>query len=458
MKHTILILLAALTSASYSYGQNTFGLTQNYWSSKGFLDRLMGSYGFSGEIEPSISEEEAALFRDQIVPMMQAGQVDSAIQTLATALTPESSAQLDFNLGNLFFQRENFPRALQYYNQAVGKFENFLRVYRNMGFVHVRSEQFDEAVVSLLKVIELGEGDGDTYGLLAFCYMNREQYGAAESAYRNAILLDPNSVDWRNGLIQCLVQAGRSDEAIILLEDAILADPKEAAYWQLQTDAFVSTRQYDRAIGNLEMLKRLGLSDAVTMKLLGELYMRERLPESALGAFKLALEAESKLSTEDYVRIAQTFLVQGNYDETESFVEQMESTVDLSSTEKIEILNLKSKLYLNTGRTDEAAKILQQLIDRDPNNGEALILLAEYNADKEQFEKAGFLYERATKVDDYAAEAYLDYAQMRVTQKQYAKAVPLLRSYLRLKPSNRVERYLESVERAAAQAAANENI
>ena len=113
-------------------------------------------------------------------------------------------------------------------------------------------------------------------------------------------------------------------------------------------------------------------------------------------------------------------------------------------------------MLINSGRAEEASEILNQLISRDPNNANAIMTLAVYHERKSEFEKAAFLYERATKNRDLdvSAEAYLAYAQMRVGQKMYDKALPLLRSYLDLKRNTRVERYLESVERAAAQAAA----
>ena len=111
-------------------------------------------------------------------------------------------------------------------------------------------------------------------------------------------------------------------------------------------------------------------------------------------------------------------------------------------------------MFLGTGRADEAAVILQQLIDRDPNNGEALMSLASYHSGKSAYEKAAFLYERAIKIDEYEKEALLAYAEMRVAQKEYAKAIPLLRRYLRIERNSSVERYLESIERVAAQIAA----
>ncbi|MEM7674025.1 MAG: tetratricopeptide repeat protein [Verrucomicrobiota bacterium] len=456
MKSLIKAILLSQACAIGALAQPTPQLTQNYWNSQDFIDRFMGAYGFDGDIEPSVNEEEAAVLRDTVSPLLQSGQIDAAIQQLASALTPDSSAAMDFTLGNMFYQKAQYGRARQYYRQAINKFKNFLRAYKFLAVVDVQDGRYDSAIQSFLKVIELGQGDALTYGMLGFCYMNKEQFGAAESAYRDAILLNPDELDFRNGLIQCLYEAGRYAEAITLLEDAILADPTKVQYWIMQTQALTNTKQFQRAIGNLEMIKRMGLATASTANLLGELYLNESLYDSALGAFKLALESKEKLRNIDYIRIAQTFLAIGSYSEAEEYVTSLEGTLDLDNDQKILVLNIKSDIYLDTDRRAEASEILQELIGRDPSNGPALLSLAEYNWDEMKYEQAAFYYERATKLEDFAAEAYLDFAQMRAAQKKYADAIPLLREHLRIKPSTRVTRYLENLERAAAQAAANE--
>lgn len=457
MKTTTIMLGIALLAGGAAVAQPKIELTKSYWTSQDFIDRFVGLYGFDGDIEPKISEEEASLLSGTIVPLMQQGQLDAAIQQLATAITPETSAALEFSLGSMFYEKGDYGRARQYYNQAIRKFGNFMRAYLIRGFIDVQEAKYDAAIEAFLKVIEFGKGDAATYGMLGFSFMNKEQFGAAESAYRDAILLDPENVDFRNGLIQVLYQSGRYNEAITLLEDAILAEPNKVAYWEMQTQAYIDTGAYDKAIGNLEMVKRLGLAKAPTMNLLGELYRSEGLYDSALASFKLSLAAEDKLPPKSYVNVAQTFLALGEFEESEEFVSEIEASgLELPSNLKIDVLNIKSQIYLNTNREAESAKLLQELIDMDPNNGKALILLANYNWRQDQFEKAAFLFERAAKIDEYAAEAYLDYGQMRADQGKFSEAAEMIREHLRIKSSGNVQRYLESLERAAAQAAANE--
>ena len=457
MKNLILSTLATCVLASSVPAQSEiFTLTSEYWTSERFLDRFMGTYGVIEDIEPDITEEEAAVFQT-LVPLLQQGQIEAAIQQLATAITPESSAALDFTLGNLFFEKGQANRALSYYQNALRKFPNFVRVHKNIAFVHVRGEAWDKAVPALLKSIELGQEDSDTYGLLAFAYLMEKKYASAESAYKNALTLDPESVDWRNGLIRVLIESGQFDRGILLLDEAILKTPEVADYWLMQTDAFVSSGQTDKAIANLEMIKRLGFATGATMELLGKIYLREGLPTSAFEAFTASIESNDPLGTDAYLGLAETFVLLGNFEEAEKFLEEIEEEAELSNKEQITFLGIKGEMLINSGRAEEASEILNQLISRDPNNADAIMTLAVYHERKSEFEKAAFLYERATKNRDLdvSAEAYLAYAQMRVGQKMYDKALPLLRSYLDLKRNTRVERYLESVERAAAQAAAS---
>ena len=59
----------------------------------------MASYGVKSGVEPKISIEEKELF-DELIPQIQADP-KQAVLTLTGAITPDSSAALDFTLANL---------------------------------------------------------------------------------------------------------------------------------------------------------------------------------------------------------------------------------------------------------------------------------------------------------------------------------------------------------------------
>ena len=77
----------------------------------------------------------------------------------------------------------------------------------------MRTGDMPAAIRALTKMIELGGGDGLTYGLLGQAYASQNDFLSAESAYRQALLLSPDSLDWKLGLTRCLFKQQRYELA-----------------------------------------------------------------------------------------------------------------------------------------------------------------------------------------------------------------------------------------------------
>ena len=90
-------------------------------------------------------------------------------------------------------------------------------------------------------------------------------------------------------------------------------------------------------------------------------------------------------------------------------------------------------------------RTLEQIIDRDPLDGESLLLLADYNGRNDEAEKAELFFQRAEQLDDFEVRAKVAHAQFLVHRSQYAKAVPLLKSAQAKRPRDSVQRYLDQV-------------
>jgi len=58
-------------------------------------------------------------------------------------------------------------------------------------------------------------------------------------------------------------------------------------------------------------------------------------------------------------------------------------------------------------------------------------------------------YERAARIDAFAANAKVKIAQVYVGQSRFSEALPLLREAQSLKPREDIARYIEQVERAS---------
>ena len=443
------------------------------WRDPAFQKRLVGqlaeSFIADTEVEPRVTQEE----RDQlqkvfalIMPDEKEAKLDEderakkAARRTADAIgllnkmieRKTAEAVVYFTLGNIYFQEEQLDRATEAYRTAVAKYPKFRRAWRNLGLVCVRQNDFEKALPALTKVVELGGGDALTYGLLGFSYSSVENSLAAESAYRMAILLDPATMDWKLGLARSLFRQERYADAAALCSRLIANHPDRAELWLLQANAYIGLGQPIKAAENYELVDRLGRSTVDSLNMLGDIYVNEEIYELAVASYVRALEKNPQGRPERALRGAKALTARGAFEETRQLIDRVEVVCGdrLEDADRKDLLKLRARLAVAAGSGAEEARVLEEIVALDPLDGEALILLGQYNTRTGNPEKAIFYYERAANLEEYEADAKVRHAQLLVGQGKYAEALPLLHRAQQIKPRETVQKYLEQVENAVA--------
>ena len=356
---------------------------------------------------------------------------------------------MSITLGNLYFQDGNLSKAEQYYGNAVVKHPDFRRAYKNLGLVQVQQGNFDKAIKTISKALELGEVDGRSYGLLGYGYLTQEKYYPAEAAYRQAILMQPEVTDWKVGLARCLLETERYADAIALFDTLLLDDPNNADYWMLQGNAYLGKGESLTAAKNLEMVRRMGAAELSTLTLLGDIYMNNASPDLALEAYLAATEQATANDSQALLRAADLLTRSGNYEQSQKIIAQIRAKLALAEDDELTLLTLEAKIARAQGDDQAAVELLSKIVERDALNGDALIELANFYADQGDMAKAINRYEQAEKIEAFEREALVAHAQARVRNGEYKEALPLLRRALQLKSDSNLEDYAQRVEKAA---------
>lgn len=445
-KITTLLLTASLAAGSLTAQSN---ISSQLWSDPTFVKEFLGSYGFLAGAEPQISDEEKEALRN-LIDLIKASP-KAAIQALEPQITASSSAAFDFILANLYFQDGNLAKAEQYYGNAVVKHPDFRRAYKNLGLVQVQKGDFDKAIKTISKAMELGEVDGRSYGLLGYGYLTQERYYPAEAAYRQAILMQPDVTDWKVGLARCLLETERYADAIALFDTLLLDAPDNADYWLLQSNAFLGKGDSLAAARNLEVVRRMGAADLGTLTLLGDIYMNNSAPDLALEAYLAATEKATAADSQSLLRAADLLTRTGSYEQSKQMIAQIRAQLgsNLAEDDELKLLTTEAKIARAEGDDDTAIELLSQIVERDALNGAALIELANFYADQGDMPKAINRFEQAEKIDAHERDALVAHAQARVRNGQFKEALPLLRRALQLKSDSNLEDYAQRVERAA---------
>ena len=419
------------------------------WDSEKFQKEFMGSYGMNADIEPQVSVVEREQMQKVMDIMAEEDDMEKAMAQLLKVTKESSSAIFDFTIANLHFQNDELDEALTWYNKAIEKFPTFRRAYKNAGLIHVRNGEFKTALPCMTKTIELGEHTGMTYGLLAFAYAQTENNLCAESAYRQAILLDPDTLDWQLGLAQSLFKQQKYGDAVSLCKTLIEKNPENADFWLLQANAYLGLKQPMRAAENYEYVNVIGKATSESMTMLGDIYVNESRWDMAADAYLRAYELDDGAHPEKPLRAAKILSARGALGESKRMLTRVaERKAALDDASLKELLKLQARMAVADGGGEDVVKILEEVVQVDPLDGEAYMLLAKHYG-RNKPEKAIFYYERAAAIEEFEAEAKLYHGQLLVAEAKYQDAIPLLRRAYELKPRQEIQDYLKQVERIA---------
>jgi Flp pilus assembly protein TadD len=416
------------------------------WNDPDFARRLIGSYGFAPDIEPRMAPDELALYRDKIVPLLR-DNPGKAQTELAGLAKPGASAVFDFTLGNLYFQNEDLTNAVKFFTSALAKHPDYRRAQKNLSFALVRSGKYAEAVAPLTRTISLGGGDSKVFALLGFAYMSMGRYVSAEGAYQQAAVLEPENAEFKLGLVKCAIATANYDHALALLDELTGQFPERETLWTLQANIYIQKEQPAKAAISLEMLRRRGQATPQNLFLLGDLYMTEEARDLALAAYLEAIEKDGGQNPALALRPAQILVSRSAWEEARTLFAKIRSSAGtLNPADEMKLLKLEAKVAMASGAGEQGIATLEQIIRKNPLDGEALLLAGDYYGKHDQREKAEYRYQTAAGIAGFEAEAYLKHAQLLVASQKYAPAVELLRKAQKVKPRDNVQRYLEKVE------------
>jgi tetratricopeptide (TPR) repeat protein len=158
-------------------------------------------------------------------PLKPRNQFEKARQVPITADT-------HFAAGQLAESQDQLNGAAEQYKKALGKDPKHRRTLFRLGVVYTKRKQFDRAVATWQKYIDLTAGDATAHATalanLGFCYELAGRGDEAEAAYLQGIRKDPRNGPCRVNYGLMLARRGQLNDATLQLQ-AVLS-PAEVHY------------------------------------------------------------------------------------------------------------------------------------------------------------------------------------------------------------------------------------
>lgn len=429
------------------------------WKSPEFRRAFTGAYGTDGRIEPGINTAERAVL-DAVAEKMRANDRPGAIAALTGSSLTTSSAALLFSLGSLRFEDGKIDEAVDSFGKALAAYPNFRDAHRNLAVALVQQAKFDEAEPHLIRAMELGARDGLTLGLLGYVHASRGRHQAALQAYRLAQLTMPGEVQWKLGEAHALLALDDPRASASIYTELLPLRPADAGLWMNQADAYLQIGEPVHAAANLEFARRLGKLDPAETISLGHIYLNEAMLPDAIGCYREAIAAATPAPFAKAIDAVEALSRFQHWPEaralaegiaaTAAYAAQVKATPDMAPPAAAELSRYertRALIELETGDAAAGAALVETLIQRDPLDAEALILLARFRAKANQITEAEMLLEQAARDPEHEIAAWRTLGEIRVRAADYAGAREALQRALDLEPDARLSDYLEAVTR-----------
>ena len=443
------VLAISLLVASSEASGPPFSLTDSDPTSQEFRRNYLGSYGINAAIEPRLQPEDRETY-DAVLPHLNSD-LEEAIRILVDWVEPESNAAFNFLLGSLYYMKERMDESEIELKLAIDKHPSFRRAHRTLALVYAQRDDVQKVIEHLLKVVALGGGDGQSYGMLGYGYLIEERYRSALGAYQNARVFAPDSFDYKRGEAQCLLNTRQYEQAVALYDELITDRPSNPEFWLLQANALLALDRREETAANLEMARCLGGETFENLSLLANIYMQDE--SIGLGAEVAASSMQYAEPGDADVAIRQLeYLTKGRYwEEASRLATAFEKWLEpkLEANQARMFASSRAAIDFGLGRDQVGIGVLEKVLEEDPLNGTSLLLLGKHYMDNEKYEESEYYYERVLSVESSRRDGLMALGQMEVARGDFKKALLYLRRAQEIEYETNTQQFLDQVEQAS---------
>ena len=217
----------------------------------------------------------------------------SDLQTFAslnseTQKNKRSAAQTLYSQGLGILSRDDFARALPYFEKAVDVDPNYAEAWYQAGFCYGMLGRHNEALKASRRAAALRPDWAETFLNIGASSFALAQYKDAADSYRIAARLDESNADAQYALGLSLGKLGRTDEEILAYKRALAIKPDSPNALEQIGLAYFKQKRFAESAAAFEQLKNYK-PDARTYNYLGESYFEAGKIEASIEAFNNAI-------------------------------------------------------------------------------------------------------------------------------------------------------------------------
>jgi len=292
------------------------------------------------------------------------GRLDKAMAQLdqLAAQNPEP-AGVERLRGMIFYQREQFPQAIEAFTRATTQDQNDSESIEMHGVSLFRMGHSNEALPLLEKAhTSVERANVDPQYVLGLCYADLKRYDDARHAFAAQYGFDPDSAEAYLLAGRLFLRREFVAEAVVQTRKALEINPSLPLAHQLLGEAALAKGDSAGAIQELEAERKIDPLNGLMYDRLGDAYVRAGRYADAQQALNRAVLLEPS-ATAPFILLGETFL---KLNQPIQALHYLDHAVKMDPSNYI-THNLLAQAYKATGQVAEANREFQLVVDIQNN-------------------------------------------------------------------------------------------
>jgi tetratricopeptide (TPR) repeat protein len=361
-------------------------------------------------------------------------------------------AEFHYNIGNIHKQQGNLKAASLAYSKVVEINPEYVHAYNNLGTIYDQLQEYDKAYNMFRKGLTIDRNNPTlhfNYGVAleangrledalneykaalrskpgwfqamnneGIIYFKQNHHAKAIETFNRILNTDPLNAEARNNIGVVLADQGKIKEAVENYRQAIEADPKYIKAVINLERVLEESGDFADAIVELEKLIKLVPNSAELRCRLASLYLKmERYPEASQEA-NSALEWEPENISALRVK-GTTLRITGNDEEAQKVFEKILTLDPGNYAFQLDLADI----HFTRKEYKEAEKRIMAFLSRRPNDRKAKMLLGRLYADMQNRAHAIQIFSELSATDPNDAEALAVMAELHKDAGEVEKAL-----------------------------------
>ena len=399
------------------------------------LNLLGVIYGQKRDFPEAISAFESALKIDphSAVTHTNLGNVysaghkwDLAEKEFQLTLREEpNNREANYNLGLLLLAARQPKLAISHFNRIKPQDQQTLV---NLSQAYFLSGDKEKGLQVAKSASELGKDEVKVHFTLGLLLASQKEYAAAIHEFETADAIQPGTPEILLDLGQTYLKSGDTARALEVLKRALKLQPDSAETLYLIGQAYSDERKDMNALDALVKAHKLAPDNTNVIFLMARLSMKQAFYADAIPLLEHGLKVAPK-EPKLLAALGECYFMTGKVEEAkQTFQALIEAQPTASS------YAFMGLWYRHEGQFDEAKTYFERGLKSDPRNAACLYNLG-YIAVRQGLYAAGekWLTEALQVQPDYD-DAMLELANLKMHEKKFEEALPLLRKCAELEP------------------------